>query len=86
LAGDITREMNATGCHLPSGWCCDKTPPRANPEVSTLIRKVPIGNGCAMTGSDATSAFMLSKAFCSSGPHWNGVFPRSQVNGLAMLE
>jgi hypothetical protein len=52
--------MNATGCHLPLGWWCDKTPPRANPEASTLIWKVPVGNGCAMTGSDATSAFMLN--------------------------
>jgi hypothetical protein len=82
----MTHEMNATGCHFPSGWCYERTPPRANPEASTSMQKTPVGSGCAMTGSDATSSFMSSKAFCSAGPHSNGVFPKSQVNGLVTLE
>ena len=74
-------------CFLPSSCLSSKTPPRANPEVSTSTSNGLSSWGCLKTGSLVTKSLrVLNTALCLSS-HEKGMSLRvSSLRGFAILE
>src|SRR6195952_4369174 len=58
-------EKNATGCHLPSGPCWERTAPEAKSELSASSRYIRDSSGRMRTRSEVTASLRARNAAAS---------------------
>ena len=75
------------GCLLPSSCLCNRTPPNANPEASTLTSKGLSSWGCHNTGLLVTRSLrVVNAASCLSSQTKGTSLRVSLFSGFAILE